>query len=147
MNPQNLLSQLNSSMQAGVPEPGQVSGTSPAFQPSLQPPPTSPMPEKSPASEITETALHRAFKRRQMPLPAQLQPTGEMAGQNGLPVSHPVSNMPPNGMQNDPSQPQPEVPMSEVELILKAMGTHIKHKDKMEEKIMHAFLPENEAQV
>ena len=130
-----LLGQLNQSMSQGTPALGQVTGQSPNFQPQLQPPAPSPMPDKSPASMIPKTALHRAFERRGKQIPPQLQNLG--VGSNMPPSAAPQatgSTQPPQGVN---------VPVSEAELIIKALTSRLKTVGEHESAIRDALLPKN----
>jgi hypothetical protein len=160
MEPNTPIGQLNQSMQANVPAPAQVSGGSPNFQPSLQPPVNTPMPEKSPA---TMMHLHGALKRRGIDpatIPQMMSPQGQPVpngAQNPPPASqpfqplpaHPVMNQPPTNLTN----PQPvEKPLSESGALVKALekiaGTFGKRLDKHSEHETaireHLFPPKEE---
>lgn len=131
MPPQSPIGQLNSSMQAGTPEISQVSGGSPNFDPSLVAPQNTPMGDKSPASEIHETPLHRALKRRGISIPPQLQSqTAPTPGMTTLPI------------QDESAQPGVQVPTSEAELIIKALTKRMDHHSKVTEKLLDSFLPQ-----
>lgn len=128
MNPQGLLGQLNQSMQQGVPALGQVSGTSPNFDASLQPQPPTAMPQKSPA---TMMHLHGAAQRRGID-PAsvqQLQP--DASGNVTLPVQ-----------DSNTQQPGVQVPVSEAELILKALSSRLGMIGKHESAVRDHLFPQ-----
>ena len=129
MQPSSIVGQVNRSMNAGVPALDQMSSSNPGFNPGMMPPASSPMPNMSPA--IGETALHRHFKRAGQPVPQQLQ-------------GQPAPQVPPEVAQQATasSAPQPAMPVSETELILKALSHHLDHKGKMEEKLLNAMIPE-----
>jgi len=171
MNPQTPIGQLNASIQAGVPAPAQVSGSSPNFDPGMTPPVNTPMPEKSPASLLSKHPhpVGRAFERRGLPVPPQVE---AMLGQNGQPVPngmqnpppaaqafqslppHPVQNMPPTNLTSPQVPGAPvEKPLSEAEALVKALekiaGTFGKRLDKHSEHETaireHLFPPKEES--
>lgn len=135
MQPQpSLMSQLTNSMATGGSPLNIQSPGSPMAQPGLSPPQPSPMPNKT-------FHLEAALKRRGMTMPASIQ--------GGAP--------PPPPMPQDPSQAQgqppqvaqpapaePTAPLSEVELIIKALSHHLDHKGKMEAKVLEAALPQDQ---
>jgi hypothetical protein len=77
-------------------------------------------------------ALHRYFERNNMPKPQQLAAgTMQPAGQVTLP----------DVQDTNPGQPGTQVPVSEGELILKALTKRLEHHSKTAEKIVNAALP------
>ncbi len=157
MGPTSPLGQISQSMASGQSPLNQISNSSPAAQPGLMPPPAPPMPEKSPASEIHDTPLHRAFARRGKMVPQQLndfishqpyevksayrkligtdptQINNEMAAQSSLNQPQPTQ----------PSQ-QPEVPLTEAEKIVGVLGKRLEHHNKMAEKLVDTFLNDSQ---
>lgn len=125
MEPTSLIGQAARSMNIpGNPAMNQVSATAPTAQPGMMPPAPTPMPDKSPASEIKKTPLHGAFERRGMPVPGQLQ----------SPPSTPLA---------DPSQQGANMPVSEAELILKALSSRLGMIGKHESAVRdHLFPPQ-----
>ena len=136
---QGILGQLEQSMSQGVPEPGQVDSASPNFAPSMQPPPVSPMPQKSPASMMHKTAIGRHFQKQGLPVPPQVE-------QMGQPITHYAQpsnlDLPQHGMPGamggaiGASNPTP----SEPELIIKALDSRMKHHSKITEKFVDTLL-------
>lgn len=131
MNP-SLMARLTQGMQAGNSPMNTVTSGSPNFQPSLQSPTPSPMPNKT-------FHLEAALKRRGMQLPPQLAQQGEPQAQGGQVTL-------PNVQDINPQQPGVQVPLSEVELIIKALSKHLDHKNKMEAKVLEAALPQQDTQ-
>jgi hypothetical protein len=131
-----MLGQLNQSMQAGTPAIDQVSGSSPNFDPNLQPMGPSPMPEKSVG---TMMHLHGALKRRGID-PASLPQLSQNA--SGMVTM-------PNAAEGDhnPAQPGVQVPVTEAELIIKALTTRLGHHSKLEASIADALLPQPQQEV
>lgn len=109
MQPQGLIGQLNQSMSQGVPALGQVSSTSPNFDPSLQAQPPMPNPTSSTGAGISP-ALQRAMAKggqQQSQQPQQPQS-----------VTLPVQDQ-------NPQQPGVQVPATEAELLIKALSSRL----------------------
>lgn len=137
MQPTSVLGQLNQSMQAGTPTLDQVSGSSPNFDPNLQPTSPAPMPQGSPA---TMMHLHGALSRRGINPTSiqQLNDAGQQGGSNGQPlVTLPIQD------QNQ-EQPGVQVPMSEADLIIKALSKRLDHRNKMEATVAKVMMPPQE---
>jgi hypothetical protein len=132
MNPQSLMGRLTQGMAAGSSPMDQVTPGSPMFQPGMTPPQQAPMPNKS-------FHLQKAFQRRGMPMPPQV---AQMDTQQP-PQATPQSGQPPQPAVTQ----QPQVPLSEAELIIKAMAKHLDHKGKMEAKILEAALPQDQTPI
>lgn len=135
MNP-SLMTQLNNSMQSGgSPMDVQTPG-SPMFDPSLQTPSPTPMPQGSPMSQIhvTHPDLH-----------AVLQKQGISPG-GGDPAMQPnaAGNVTLPLQDQEPQSPGVQVPLSDAQLIIKAMTKHMDHKNKIEAKVLDAALPQPE---
>lgn len=148
MPPTSILGQISQSMASGQSPLNSISSSSPAFQPGLTPP-SVPMPDKSPASFI-----HRAAGRRGMDLSnhPQLQANFAQSPTPGAPVnSDPSSFTNPQQatlpiQDQNPQQPGVQVPISEAELIVKALNKRLDHHTKMTEKLMNTMLPEQQPQ-
>ncbi len=137
MNPTGFIGQLNRSMQADTPALDQVTGTSPNFDPSLATPAPSAMPDKSPA---TMMHLHGALARRGInPTSIEQLNQPEQAGGQPL-VTLPIQDQ-------SPQQPGVQVPMSEADLIIKALSKRLDHRNKMEASVAKAMLPPQETGV
>lgn len=119
-NPINAQGALSRSMMEGQPLP--TSPQSASFQPSLVVPQNPPMPNKSP---ITSMHLQSAMARRA----GQQQP--DAVPQNATPSASPNQITLPAQDQN-PQQPGVQVPLSEAELIIKALSDRLKHHTKSE---------------
>ena len=126
MEPSTIIGQVNRSMNAGVPALDQMSSSNPGFNPGNIPPSSAPMPNGSPMTGV-ETALHRHFKRNNMAVPQQLQPQQPE-------ITLPVQDA-------NPSQSGTQIPVSEVELVLRALSKHLDHKNKIEDKLLNTILP------
>lgn len=110
---------LARSMTAGQPAPMQQSPLSSNFAPNLVVPPPPQLPNKSPMSAMSP-ALQAAMQRG-----SQSTQTPPAPQQNSQQVTLPVQD------QNQ-QQPGIQVPISEAELIIKAMTERLKHTTKME---------------
>jgi hypothetical protein len=87
--------------------------------------------------------LEAALKRRGMQMPASLQ--------GGAPPAPPMPTDPSQAQgQPQPAQPapvEPATPLSEVELIIKALTKHLDHRGKLEAKILEAALPKDQTPI
>jgi hypothetical protein len=133
----SLMSQMTNSMANGQGEMGVQTPGSPMFQQALQTPAATPNPDR--AAGLT-SHLHNALRRRGISPEAIPQLNG------GQPAPQDPSSAPqaPSSGQPGIGQPaqQPTIPVSETELILRAMEKHMTHKDKLQMKVVEAALPQ-----
>lgn len=112
----------------------QVTQGSPNFQPGLAPTSSLPTPEKSPATEIRKSAfehpampLHRAFQRRGLNVPPQVQSALQANPMTPQPVSDGVPSV------QEPSQ-APINPKAEANEIVHSLSERLQHHSKTESK-------------
>ena len=132
MQPSSIVGQVNRSMNAGVPALDQMSSSNPGFNPGNMPPASAPMPNKSPMS-----AIHRALGRRGINPASIPQLNQPQTPQTPPQIAPPVAQQ-----ATASSAPTASMPVSETELILKALSKHLDHKGKIEEKLLNAMIPE-----
>lgn len=130
MQPQSLLGQMSASMGSGQSPLNSISSSSPAGDPTLQPPAASPMPQGSPASLI-KAAQGRGMDLSQHP---QLQSQPQMPQQ---PMQTP---------QPSPGDGQVEMPVTEAELLIKALSGRLKtisgHEEKLRDAAINVLTPQ-----
>lgn len=119
-------------MNSGAPALQQVSNTAPTFQPGMSAP-TTPMPDKSPASLIHGSPFHRALQRRGIDMPTQAQMPATAQPNASGDVTLPIQDA-------NPSQPGVQVPPSEAELIIKALTSRLHMLGKHESAVRDALL-------
>lgn len=131
--PNTPIGQLSQQMAQGVPALDQNTVGSPNFDPSLQPPMPSAMPQGSPMD-----AIHRAFARRGKPVPAHLQAPQAPQAQPQQPDASGQVTLP--IQDENPQQPGTQVQPSEAELLIKAITKRLDHHNKVTEKLVDSFL-------
>jgi hypothetical protein len=146
MNPPNsIVGQVNRSMNAGVPALDQMTSSNPGFNPGNMPPPNTPMPNKSPMSAIHRALARRGINPANIPQLQSPQIPANGVGQGGGVVPQPQMGTPAagsGGVAQASSAPTPSMPVSETELILKALSKHLDHRGKIEERLLNAMIPE-----
>ena len=137
MQPSSIVGQVNRSMNAGVPALDQMSSSNPGFNPGNMPPASAPMPNKSPMSAIHKALGRRGINPASIP---QLNQSPQISAQTPPPPQMPVGES--GGVAQASSAPTASMPVSETELILRALSKHLDHKGKIEEKLLNAMIPE-----
>lgn len=132
----SLMSMLSSGMAQGNSPLNQVQQGSPNFDPSLQTPPNAPMPQKSPVSMMR---LSNAANQRGVDLSQHPQMMGAQAPAPAAQPQQPQMTLP--VQDQNPEQSGTQVPLSEAELILKAMDSRLKHLSKHEQHLTEVLLP------
>ncbi len=133
--PNTLIGQAAAAMNSGQPPLGQVSNQAPTFNSSLQVPPISPMPNKSPMSAIHKALLRRNINPSTIP---QLGTQNVGVGSNMPPTEVTM----PQVQDTNQSQPGVQIPVSEAELIIKALTSRLGLIGKHESAIRDHLLPQ-----
>jgi hypothetical protein len=135
MNPNpSLMTQLTNTMSQGQSPMNVQTPGSPMYQPSLITPAPAPTPDRSPEAAMHLGALHRYYEKNGMQKPSQLTsaPTAQPGGSQ---VTLPVQD-------TNPQQPGVQIPVSEAELIVKALTKRLEHHSKAGEKVLNALMPD-----
>lgn len=131
------MSQLNNSMQSGGSPMNVQTPGSPNYDPSLIAPSPTPTPQGSPMSQIhiTHPDLHAVLQKQGISPADPNAPTPNAAGNVTLPIQ-----------DEEPQSPGVQVPLSDAQLIIKAMSKHMDHKNKIEAKVLDAAIPQPQVQ-